>query len=107
MTGEMAWIKPDGTDSNGDKYAVHAQVARAMRCRLRPFDVYIGPYIAHKRGRIFISINDDGFSATVCLWSGGIAPAFCKPVVAQYAPFNDVDAALVAARTVVAKRGER
>ena len=32
MTGEMSWIKPNGEDSNGDVYEVHAQVARAMRC---------------------------------------------------------------------------
>ncbi len=45
MTGEMAWIKQNGEDSNGEEWAVHAAVARAVGGRLEPFDVYQGPYI--------------------------------------------------------------
>lgn len=100
MTGEMAWIKPNGEDSNGDVYDIHAQVARALRCQLRPFDKYIGPYIAHKRGKLFISAEDSG-AGTVCLWPGGIAPAYREPIVAEFFPFNDASAALAAARDVL------
>lgn len=46
MTGEMSWIKPDGEDSNGEVWAIHAAVARAIGGELRPFDAYQGPYIA-------------------------------------------------------------
>lgn len=101
MTGEMAWIKPDGTDSNGDVYDVHAKVARALRCRLRPFDKYIGPYIAHKAGKLWLSVEDDGFLGSVCLWPGGVAPAYREPVVVYYRPFNDAEAATAAARQAV------
>ena len=41
MTGEMSWIKANGEDSNGDVYETHAYVARALRSKLRPFDVYV------------------------------------------------------------------
>lgn len=97
MTGEMGWIKANGEASDGNSYPVHATVARALRSRLRPFDTYIGPYIAHKRGRLWIS-SDDGAVGTVCLWPGGIAPAFCEPITADYFPLDDADAALEAAR---------
>lgn len=106
MTGEMSWIKPDGTDSNGDVYTVHARVARALRCRLRPFDVYIGPYIAHRKGRLWIN-TEDGFTGTVCLWPDGQAPAYREPISATYAPFDDVDAALAAAREVLRAKGTK
>ena len=99
MTGEMSWIKPNGEDSNGGCWEVHAKVARALRCRLRPFDVYIGPYIAHKLGKLWIS--SEGSFGTVCLWPGGIAPAYREPVVAEYAPWDDVELALFAARQVL------
>ena len=100
MTGEVSWIKPNGEDSNGDVYETHAKVARALRCKLRPFDVYIGPYIAHKRGKMFIS-TEDGSEGTVCLWPGGIAPAFRDPIVETFAPIWDSGAALSAARAVL------
>lgn len=106
MTGEVSWIKPNGEDSRGDVYETHARVARALRCKLLPFDAYIGPYIAHKRGKLFLS-SEDGFLGTVCLWPGGIAPAYRDPVVVEYAPADDADAALAAARAAIAKvRGE-
>lgn len=100
MTGEMGWIKANGDAGDGNSYPVHAQVARALRCRLRPFDTYIGPYIAHKRGKLFIG-SDDGCTAYVCLWPGGAAPAFCEPVVSELFYWNDADAALEAARSVL------
>ena len=100
MTGEVAWINANGEDSRGDVYGVHAQVARALRCRLRPFDAYIGPYIAHKRGKLFLS-SEDGYSGTACIWPGGVAPAYCKPIVAAFWNVNDPAAALAAARDVL------
>ena len=45
MTGEMSWIDEKGNDSNGDCYELHAKVAEAIGGKLRPFDVYQGPYI--------------------------------------------------------------
>jgi hypothetical protein len=100
MTGEMGWIKPDGTGSNGDCYPIHAAVAKAMRCTLRPFDVYCGPYIAHRKGRVWLEAREDGSGAAV-LWPGGVAPAYCEPVVVEFFPFNDKQAAIAAARKVV------
>jgi hypothetical protein len=100
MTGEMSWIKADGEAADGNTYPVHASVARKLRSPLRPFDTYIGPYIAHKRGRIFIS-SEDGCVGTVCLWPGGIAPAFREPIVAEYFPLDDAEQALAATRDVL------
>lgn len=100
MTGEMSWIKPDGTDSNGECWPTHAAVARALRCRLRPFDVYCGPYIAHKAGRLWIS-TPDGASGQVTLWRNGIAPAYQAPLTEDYPELHDVDQALAAAREVL------
>jgi hypothetical protein len=45
MTGEMAWVAQDGKDSNGDIWAYHAILAKAVGGELRPFDVYQGPYV--------------------------------------------------------------
>ena len=102
MTGEMGWIKPNGDAGDGESYPVHAAVARALHSPLRPFDTYIGPYIQHKRGRLFIS-SDDGVIGTVCLWPGGVAPAQCEPVTADYFPLDDAWGALTAARDVLRK----
>lgn len=100
MTGEMSWIKPSGQDSNGETWEIQATVARALRCKLRPFDAYLGPYINHQNGKIFIS-SDDGEVGTVCLWPNGIAPAYQMPVTAQYFPLYDNDAALAATRDML------
>lgn len=100
MTGEMNWIKRDGTDSNGDTWETHANIAKRMRVPLRPFDVYIGPYIAAKQGKIFLS-SEDGYSGEVCLWPDGVAPAYREPMVCGYAPFNDADAACLAVGVVL------
>ncbi|MBT9176517.1 MAG: hypothetical protein DDT20_00836 [Firmicutes bacterium] len=100
MTGEMSWIKPNGEDSNGETWGLHATVARALRCRLRPWDVYSGPYIRHRAGKLFIN-SEDGEVGMVCIWPGGIAPAYCEPITEEYFPFDDVAAALVAARAVL------
>ena len=102
MTGEMGWIKANGEAADGNSYPVHAAVARALRSRLRPFDTYIGPYIDHKRGKIFIT-SEDGCTGTVCLWPGGMAPAFKEPVISEYFPADDVDAARVAVSEVLRK----
>ena len=45
MTGEMRHINQKGEDSNGEYWGVHAAIARAVKGRLEPFDVYQGPYI--------------------------------------------------------------
>ena len=100
MTGEVSWIKPNGDDSNGEGWPVHAHVARALRCRLRPFDAYAGPYVQHKRGRLFIS-SEDGAIGTVCLWPGGVPPAYREPPTVEYFPLDDAQAALTAAREVL------
>lgn len=105
MTGEMGWIKPNGDAADGNSYPVHAAVARALRCRLRPFDTYIGPYIAHKRGRLWIS-SDDGVTGTACLWPGGIAPAWREPIAVDFPNAYDPEQALAAAREVL-KRARR
>ncbi len=99
MTGEMGWIKPNGEASDGSFYTLHAVVARALRCRLKPFDTYIGPYIDHERGKLWIGEDEAG--SFVCLWPGGVAPAFCDPIVAYFCPEDSVEMALVAARDVL------
>jgi hypothetical protein len=101
MTGEMSWIRPYGKDSNGDIYYIQAHVARALRCRLRPFDRYIGPYIAHEKGKLFISCDEEGYLGVVCLWPGGVPPAYCVPIMAEFFPANDATAALAAARSAL------
>ena len=45
MTGEMHSITQKGVDSNGDSWPTHAAIARAVKGKLKPFDVYQGPYI--------------------------------------------------------------
>lgn len=100
MTGEVSSIKPNGEDSNGDIWGVHAYVAKALRCKLRPFDTYIGPYIDHKLGRIFIG-SDDGGVGDACLWPGGVPPAYCKPITEQFFPMQSEIAALDAVRSVL------
>ena len=46
MTGEMHSINQKGEDSNGEVWSLHAAIARAVKGKLKPFDVYQGPYIA-------------------------------------------------------------
>ena len=104
MTGEMSWIKPNGDAGNGESYPVHAAVARALRCRLRPFDTYIGPYIDHRKGRVWIS-SEDGAVGTVCVWPGGVAPAYCKPVTVDYFPLDNITECLAAAREALKRIG--
>lgn len=76
MTGEMHSIDPDGNDSNGESWPVHAAVARALGCELRPFDKYCGPYIAHAAGKIWLY---DEAGPRVCIWPRGIPPSVAKP----------------------------
>ena len=106
MTGEMSWIKPNGDDSNGEGWPVHAKVARALRCRLRPWDVYCGPYIQTKRGKLFLS-TEDGMSGTACLWPSGVAPAYREPVTCDFPSVDDVDDALEACRAVLREAGKQ
>lgn len=103
MTGEMNWIKPNGDAGDGESYPLHAAIARALRSRLRPFDTYVGPYIDHKRGKIFIT-SEDGCTGTVCMWPGGVAPAYREPLVSEYFPAEDVDAARAAVSEVLRRR---
>ena len=46
MTGEMLFITQDGTDQDGDVWHIHAEVAKAVGGKLKPFDKYQGPYIS-------------------------------------------------------------
>lgn len=100
MTGEMAWIKPNGDAADGNSYPMHAAVAMDLGAALKPFDTYIGPYIDHAQGKIFIT-SDDGFRGAVCLWPGGEAPAYRQPLVEEFCPFDNLSAALEAARLVL------
>ena len=59
MAGEMAWIKRSGLDSNGDEWGTHAAVARAIGGKLRPFDVYQGPYINAGMATLWICPIDE------------------------------------------------
>lgn len=106
MTGEMSWIKPNGEDSNGEGWPVHAEVARALHCRLRPWDVYCGPYIDHKRGKLWLS-SDDGMSGTACLWVNGEAPAYREPITCDFWNVEDADATLDACRAVLREAGKQ
>ena len=45
MTGEMYAIDQDGKDSDGNYWPIHAAIARSVKGKLCPFDVYQGPYI--------------------------------------------------------------
>ena len=45
MSGEMAYIDQAGIDSNGERWYLHAAVAKALNGRLVAFDTYRGPYI--------------------------------------------------------------
>lgn len=98
MTSEMNSIDTNGNASDGNCYPVHAAVAKALRSPLRPFDTYIGPYIAHKRGKLFLGVGVGSYAGYVCLWPGGVAPAYCKPVVCEYGNPDDISAAIAAAR---------
>ena len=106
MTGEMHSINRKGEDSNGESWPVHATVAGALRCFLQPFDAYIGPYIAHPKGKIFISMEEDG-RGVMCLWPGGVAPAYREPIVEEYFPWDNTRAATWAARSVLRRAAQR
>lgn len=82
MTGEMLWITKDGHAGDGNEYPVHATLARILRCPLAPFDTYIGPYLDHAAGWIFMEF--EGRDARLVLWPGGEAPAFRKPLVSDW-----------------------
>ena len=45
MTGEMFFVRKDGTDSDGNKWELQAAIARQLHGELHPFDVYQGPYV--------------------------------------------------------------
>lgn len=60
------------------EYTLHQAVADIVGGTLRPFDVYIGPYIDVPEGWIFLD------AAGVTLWPGGVAPAYCNPIVVGF-----------------------
>ena len=64
MAGEMASITQDGIDSDGESWALHAAVAKAVSGELRPFDKYQGPYIRSPKGTLWL-YSDDGYVAYV------------------------------------------
>lgn len=46
MTGEMLSIDPvTGIDSDGEKWYLHAAIAKALGGKVMPFDKYQGPYV--------------------------------------------------------------
>jgi len=102
MTGEMRGIDADGRDTNGEEWPTHAYVARRLRAPLRAFDVYCGPYIETSEGWLFLQ-SDDGDVLTAVLWAGGVPPAHRAPITAQGGGVGDGEAALGAARAVVAQ----
>lgn len=73
MTGEMAWIKKDGTDSNGECWPIHASIARQLKGELHPFDVYQGPYIKVGKYKLWIVPFDmcDGYVRVLSEWYSG------------------------------------
>lgn len=108
MTGEMSRIDQKGHDSNGDDWPMHAAVAKALRCPLQPFDVYIGPYIRCHEGWLFLGSDGDGCEVYACLWPDGQAPAWRDPIVSDNFWHDDVEAAITAARDVLRRyRAER
>jgi hypothetical protein len=110
MTGEMFAVNADGLDSNGDCWAVHAAIARAVGGTLEPFDVYQGPYIC---------VGEDSrigrwpYSALLpgpCrLWldadESGLGTVYREDTgtVAEYWPESDETAAVEAARSLLAE----
>lgn len=102
MTGEMRGIDGDGRDTNGEEWPTHAYVARQMRAPLRAFDVYCGPYIETNEGWLFLQ-SDDGDGVTAVLWPGGAPPAQRPPITAHGGAIGDEEAALRAARAVLAQ----
>lgn len=110
MTGEMASIRRDGMDSNGEQWTVHAAVARSVGGVLRPFDVYQGPYISvgpdlragsgcyaplisHLGAvRLWLSADDDG---------GGVVYREDTDTQAAYFPAWDTRRACKAARSLL------
>lgn len=93
----MSRINPrTGEDSNGESWPVHLAVARSTRGKLRPFDMYQGPYILIPgKGSLWLS-SDDGFTGTV--FHDGIRRAV------DYWPLNNTRRACRAARMLL--RGE-
>lgn len=57
MTGEMSQFDAD----HDEEWATHRAVAKAIKGRVRAFDVYQGPYIQPKEGgRLWLSSDDGG-----------------------------------------------
>jgi len=103
MTGEMAWIKPDGTDSNGDCWPIHASIARQLKGELRPFDVYQGPYIKVGRAKLWVCGFDDAFGYTFTIYRED-TDTVSKPLYVGYTQFSINRRACKAARELIAER---
>lgn len=102
MTGEMAWIKPNGFDSNGDEWPHHAELARRLGGTLCAFDKYQGPYIdfgslldtpPHSaRPRLWFEIDDNEL---LTIWRED------TDIASNPVPFNDDDQIEAAARALL------
>lgn len=55
MTGEMSQFDAD----HGEEWTLHRSIARALKGKVRAFDVYQGPYISPPEGgRLWICPNE-------------------------------------------------
>lgn len=52
MTGEMS-----REDVTPEEFPLHFAIAKAMRGKVHPFDVYQGPYVAARKGKFWISAH--------------------------------------------------
>ena len=97
MTGEMAWIKPDGIDSDGEYWPYHAELAERLGGTLCAFDKYQGPYILVGTSRVWLSFEADGHAIVSCepVCIGGRSTTDSAPTPC------DNDAIEAAARTLL------
>ena len=79
MTGVMS------SPVNPGEWPIQAAICRAVGGVLRPFDVYLGPYVEVEAGWLFYAETDDG-GASVVLWPNGVGPAFVTPHEARCKP---------------------
>ena len=97
MTGEMSWIDDKGNDSNGETWDLHAKVAKAVKGKLKPFDVYQGPYIYVKNTRLWIGPAKDEIE--------GLLSVYNEQTEVESLPFawNDTKSAIEAAKNLLTR----
>lgn len=78
MTGEMS------NPVNSREWPMQDAIRKATGGQLRAFDVYLGPYVKVKEGKLFYS-EEEG-AGLVVLWPKGIPPAFAEPLAVPCVP---------------------